>query len=254
MVVMQNLRALEDAYHPPFAAEYQLVTALGDAVPGQPILSLNDEAAVVSFLVKEISTERLERMYGMLFLVSNYNNISPLHHQLVKGRQILITERADLHLVWHYDRIFIKPLTKCLLNHHFWKVHLRQDKQGSTSTTGADARVAEKPSVRRTSKETVTDNPEAQTRKKTEPKSPRLKRPKTPRSLVFALSLMIGSAIPSIQPKSWAKSRPSLAPQLSEGTWCFLTRPIFATPGMLRKRLYLVMQHTPEPALSTTPR
>jgi hypothetical protein len=48
-------------------------------------------------------------------------NISPLHRQLVKRRTIVLTEDPKLHLVWIYDRIFIKPLPRYLGSYTFWK-------------------------------------------------------------------------------------------------------------------------------------
>ncbi|KAK2037163.1 hypothetical protein LZ31DRAFT_612891 [Colletotrichum somersetense] len=60
----------------------------------------------------------------MLFLVSKRSNISPLHHQAIKGRKIVITERPDLHLVWYYERILIKPVPSCLLNFSFFDIFL----------------------------------------------------------------------------------------------------------------------------------
>ena len=65
----------------------------------------------------------------MLRLVSKRDNISPLHHQALKGRQIKITERPDLHLVWYYDQIFIKPIPRCLLNHAFYRAYVSPDPQ-----------------------------------------------------------------------------------------------------------------------------
>ncbi|KAG5660895.1 hypothetical protein KAF25_002538 [Fusarium avenaceum] len=114
----------DDNISVPFAKDEELFHRLTDFVPGQPLISLQDEASISNFLSRELSTERLERMYFMLFLVSNRNNISPLHHQALKGRQILITERPDLHLVWYYDRIFIKPIPLCLLSHEFYKTYI----------------------------------------------------------------------------------------------------------------------------------
>jgi hypothetical protein len=36
-------------------------------------------------------------------------------------RQILVTEQADLHLVWHESRIFLKSLPDYILDYQFWK-------------------------------------------------------------------------------------------------------------------------------------
>ncbi|KAF1829962.1 hypothetical protein BDW02DRAFT_592243 [Decorospora gaudefroyi] len=51
-------------------------------------------------------------------------NINPLHRQRIKGREIIVTEDPRLHLVWIHDRIFIKPIPRCLLSHTFWETYL----------------------------------------------------------------------------------------------------------------------------------
>ncbi|KAI1211485.1 uncharacterized protein F4807DRAFT_417814 [Annulohypoxylon truncatum] len=40
------------------------------------------------------------------------------------NRAVVVTERADEHLVWHEHRIFVKPLPAFLLSHGFWTAHL----------------------------------------------------------------------------------------------------------------------------------
>jgi hypothetical protein len=42
----------------------------------------------------------------------------------VKAREIIATEDASLHLVWHRDRIYVKPMPLCLLNYDFWTAFL----------------------------------------------------------------------------------------------------------------------------------
>lgn len=54
-------------------------------------------------------------------------HISPLHHQAVRGRSIIVAENPQLHLVWYYDRMFIKPIPRYLLSHAFWEY--LQDKE-----------------------------------------------------------------------------------------------------------------------------
>lgn len=114
----------------PYPKTAELFLQSTDAVPGQPLIQQNDEQQVLEFLHNELSTIRLESMSWALFLVSKRRNISPLHHQSIKGRQILITERPDLHLVWHYNRIFIKPIPLCLLSYGFFEkfLHPRTEK------------------------------------------------------------------------------------------------------------------------------
>ncbi|OTA85835.1 hypothetical protein M434DRAFT_35991 [Hypoxylon sp. CO27-5] len=125
-------KEVEDDVNIPFEERHQLLCNLGHTLPGQPLISLSDETILSEFLIRELSTVRLQRIYGMLFLVSNRRNISPLHHQLVKGRQIFITERPDLHLVWYYGRLFIKPIPKYLLNYTFWDTYLRPFKEDAS--------------------------------------------------------------------------------------------------------------------------
>jgi hypothetical protein len=44
----------------------------------------------------------------------------PLHYQLLLRREIFVTERMDMHLVWTTGRIFLKPLPRFLLEPRFW--------------------------------------------------------------------------------------------------------------------------------------
>jgi hypothetical protein len=48
------------------------------------------------------------------------SHISALHHQAVRGREVILTENPQLHLVWRYDKIFIKPIPKYLLSFTLW--------------------------------------------------------------------------------------------------------------------------------------
>lgn len=43
-----------------------------------------------------------------------------LHHQKLVGREIVVTEQMDMHLVWFKTRIFVKPLPRFLLDPRFW--------------------------------------------------------------------------------------------------------------------------------------
>ncbi|KAH6986801.1 hypothetical protein EDB80DRAFT_183089 [Ilyonectria destructans] len=47
-----------------------------------------------------------------------------LHHQLLLGREILVTERMDMHLVWTTGRMFLKPIPRFLLEPDFWTEYL----------------------------------------------------------------------------------------------------------------------------------
>lgn len=95
------------------------------ALPDQPRFRLNT-AELCEHVLKEFATPELDAFAPYLWLVATPSsaNISPLHHQLVKGRKIVVTEDPQLHLVWIYDRIFIKPIPAYILSHAFWQHYL----------------------------------------------------------------------------------------------------------------------------------
>jgi hypothetical protein len=74
----------------------------------------------VVFLEHELGQGRLEPFYTWLWFAGRPSPPRPLHHQVLLGRQIFISERMDLHLVWDRDRIHLKPLPKFLLEPRFW--------------------------------------------------------------------------------------------------------------------------------------
>ncbi|KAI9673165.1 MAG: hypothetical protein M1817_003027 [Caeruleum heppii] len=90
-------------------------------LPDQPRVHLNS-AALSHYVEKDLDTPDLNGFAPHLWLLAtpSHSNISTLHHQLVKGRRIVLTEDPQLHLLWIYDRIFIKPLPSYLLSHAFW--------------------------------------------------------------------------------------------------------------------------------------
>ncbi|KAL7770060.1 hypothetical protein ACKLNR_001444 [Fusarium oxysporum f. sp. zingiberi] len=118
---------------PPFALEDQLTRELDRParyVPGHPQVPLRFEA-VQDLLASDLCSDDLcsddmDRVADKLWWMSTQNpaNVSPLHRQLVKRRSIVVTEDPKLHLVWIYDRIFIKPLPKYMTSYVFWKDYI----------------------------------------------------------------------------------------------------------------------------------
>ena len=94
-------------------------------IPGQPDVSL-DRDDVVTFLAQELSTPIIDELYSRLWLVGRRSgaSIDPLHQQRVKGREIVPVENPQLHLLWHHDKFYVKPIPECLLNYEFWRVNL----------------------------------------------------------------------------------------------------------------------------------
>jgi hypothetical protein len=97
--------------------------AQNEHVAGQPLILLSDRSSVLAFLSQELLHDRLNELVPIMRLVSTrrHDNIYPLHAQIVQGRRIIITENPGLHLLWYYDRIFIKPLPPYLMDHEFWE-------------------------------------------------------------------------------------------------------------------------------------
>jgi hypothetical protein len=93
--------------------------------PGEPTISLVP-AEVYAFLSRELDTLVLDELYSKLWLVARKSgrSIDSLHQQKVKGRDIVPIEDAKLHLVWQQDKIYVKPIPVCLLNHDFWTTYL----------------------------------------------------------------------------------------------------------------------------------
>ncbi|RYP65457.1 hypothetical protein DL770_008987 [Monosporascus sp. CRB-9-2] len=94
-----------------------------DNLPGWPCVSLSDRASVEELLYRELYASDLETVAPRLWIMSTQSstNVEALHRQRIKGREILVTEDPRLHLVWIHDRVFIKPIPKYLLSHHFWE-------------------------------------------------------------------------------------------------------------------------------------
>ena len=99
--------------------------ALCETLPGQPRMRLQSNS-LYQQLEKEFLTPDLDILAPHLWLVATQSSshIGPLHEQVLKGREIVLTENPELHLVWADGRIFIKPIPRYLLSHAFWITHL----------------------------------------------------------------------------------------------------------------------------------
>ncbi|KAM3070076.1 hypothetical protein ACMFMG_003892 [Clarireedia jacksonii] len=76
------------------------------------------------WIKKELDLSRLTRMFNYLWLAGRPMPPRPLHYQVILGREIMVTEQMDLHLVWSSNRIFLKPLPRFLLERQFWLRYL----------------------------------------------------------------------------------------------------------------------------------
>ena len=81
--------------------------------------------SVDHFLSEELSLQKLEKVRKYLGLAGSKHAAGPLHYQISSGRNIVITERMDMHLLWAKDgRIFIKPMPRFLLDSGVWIQYL----------------------------------------------------------------------------------------------------------------------------------
>ena len=96
-----------------------------DYLPGQPRIALQG-TRLESYLEQDFLTKDLDRLAPHLWLVGTQDSshISSLTQQIVRGRNIILTEDPGLHLLWISDRVYIKPIPKYLLSHAFWEFYL----------------------------------------------------------------------------------------------------------------------------------
>jgi hypothetical protein len=100
---------------PPFALDCQLV-ANPDADYTTPSDLFNERIR----LQKALHSAVLESMHKQLWYAGRKGNVSPLHHQKVVRRDIILTERVQLHLIWFERTIYIKRLDDELLDWEFF--------------------------------------------------------------------------------------------------------------------------------------
>lgn len=78
----------------------------------------------IEFFKKELSPGRLSKMFDHLWWAGRPVPPQPLHCQLLRERQVVVTEQMDLHLVWKPGQMYIKPIPRFLLDPRFWDTHL----------------------------------------------------------------------------------------------------------------------------------
>jgi len=80
---------------------------------------------ISKFLQLDLSVQRLNDIQEYLWLAGRPMPPRPLNYQVSVSRQIIVDEKADMHLVWGPGRcIHIKPLPQYLLDSRFWSAHL----------------------------------------------------------------------------------------------------------------------------------
>jgi hypothetical protein len=129
---------------PPFQLGSQLTTDGNVELPSASSTSIERER-----LLRTLRDEDLELMHSALWYAGRKSNISPLHHQRVLRRDVVLTEKARLHLTWFGTVVYIKRLEDELLNWTYfanvvsgdWILH-----QAATGFLLSYARLVEYPS------------------------------------------------------------------------------------------------------------
>lgn len=85
----------------------------------------NPEDDVPNFLLTELSLGGLPDMLKHMWFAGAARPAMPLHFHVALGREIAITDRMDLHLVWTSRRLFLKPVPAFLLDPDFWESNLQ---------------------------------------------------------------------------------------------------------------------------------
>jgi hypothetical protein len=103
--------AKEVTLTPPFELACQLVANT---------ITPSDLVEEQNRLQKVLHDDILESIHKQLWYAGRKGNVSLLHHQKVIRREIILTERARLHLIWFEKTIYVKRLDDELLNWEYF--------------------------------------------------------------------------------------------------------------------------------------
>lgn len=97
------------------------------------IKAIMHPTSIAEFLQHELSISKLDEIVPWLYLAGRPMPPRHLGYQAVLRREIVLSEKMDLHLVWKNKRIFIKPLPKYLLIDEIWTEFLSKATGGASS-------------------------------------------------------------------------------------------------------------------------
>ncbi|KAK4096673.1 hypothetical protein N658DRAFT_335656 [Parathielavia hyrcaniae] len=101
-------------------ATYHYYEAAGRRAVGNPAED------IPAFLRRELSLGDLAAMMRHLWFAGAKRPAMPLHSHVAMGREITVTERMDLHLLWdNKGKLFIKPVPRFLLDPAFCRSNLQ---------------------------------------------------------------------------------------------------------------------------------
>ena len=93
---------------------------IADAVPD----TISSSEGFKAFVTADLDVSRLSLIHRHLWLAGLPVAARPLHRQCLIGRQLVITEDPNLHMVWQDKTLFLKPLPECIMYWQAWKAVL----------------------------------------------------------------------------------------------------------------------------------
>jgi hypothetical protein len=82
---------------------------------------------LLDFLELDLDFSRLNKIHSSLWACGRPFHARPLHRHKVMSRQIIPTEQADLHLLYHSGMLLLKPLPSYILCRQLWEDYLCLD-------------------------------------------------------------------------------------------------------------------------------
>lgn len=104
-------------------AVYHRRDASGKSIAPVP-LQLDDPRSLRLYFQQHLSVARLNLVHKHLWLAGLPRCAQPLNNHILRNRRFVVTERADFHLLWQKDALYVMPLPSYLLDHEIWTSHL----------------------------------------------------------------------------------------------------------------------------------
>jgi len=74
----------------------------------------------LSTFTSELGVKRINNIEKYLWLAGRPMPPRPLHYQVAAKRDVVVSERMDMHLLWERNCIYLKPIPRYLLDFRFW--------------------------------------------------------------------------------------------------------------------------------------
>ncbi|KAK4117116.1 hypothetical protein N656DRAFT_785953 [Canariomyces notabilis] len=116
-------------------------------LPGQPRvrldsggLSADGKDPLLKYLQDQHKTDKLDSLCPLMSVIfvqtPSYAHITALHHQKSRERKVIVDEHPGLHLLWHYQLIFIKPVPAYFYSQAFWDYIRHADEDAYKASLG----------------------------------------------------------------------------------------------------------------------